>query len=269
MLSRHDIASNGRQLSERIWSKFPIEEVVHRPGNGMYFFDDFLNTPTLSADSDVTKYASYIDTSNTITQADEAYGIVNLTTDATDNDGPVIQTGGGTGGFLSIASGSPLTCFEARIRVVTLAEAAVFIGLAIKGLTADNGVLADNPDTTVAAALTDTVSCIGFVSPAVASGDVVSAAYQKASQTTVVPVASAHTLVANTFVKLGFVYDPADDKLRYIVNGAEVGNFDVSAAGTTTYPSGVVMALTAALKNGTTGARTLGIDWWACGQLSA
>lgn len=264
-----DTGDNGRSLSG-FWSDLDFIRARCDPGYAYGIYEDFCNTPVLSADSNTTAWASYIDTSNTITQVPtEVGGVVRLETDATDNDGPVITTGGDQAGIFKIVSGATGRKFwyEARVRVssAALAEAGIVIGLTQEGVAADNGVMADNPDTDTNTMLAD-IDVIGFASHTNAA-PTFAAAYQKSGQTAVVVEDDVHTIALNTWVKLGMKFDPDADRFTYYVNGEPVDSFDVSAAGTTTFPSGEELAVTFALKNGDGVAKKLDVDWVMAFQL--
>lgn len=258
-------ADTSRGPSNTLWLDCPWMDMLQDPGIGIQFWDDFINAPTMSSDADTALYAAYIDTSNTITQAATAGGVLALTTDATDNDAPVVQAGGGTGGSFQITTATAgKLWFEARIKVSTLTEMSVFVGLAAPGATVDNGLLVNDTG-----ALATTVGSIGFNAPTSASAsEIFRAAYVKASATSQYPVTAVHTAVADTWVKLGFKFDPYNDTITWYVNGiANATTTDVGDAGTTNFPSAVLLSPAIGMKNGEAGAKTLSIDWWRCAQL--
>lgn len=258
------VGTTGRGPSFDLWVDCPWADISNNPTLGIQFWDEFLNVPTLSADSNTTGYASYIDTSNTILQAATAGGVVELTTDATDNDAPVLQAGGGTGGSFQITTATAgKLWFEARIQISTIVESAVFVGLGAPNVTADNGVHTDN-----SGVLVTTAAFIGFNAPAHASVSTFGAMHAKASGTVIEAVASVHTTVNDTWVKLGFKFDPDTDQITWYVNGtAHATTTDVSAAGSTDFPAGVLMSPVFALKNGEAGAKVARMDWWRVAQL--
>lgn len=248
------------------WGTAPKGAIRDGQDDGVYVDDDFTNFG-IGATDKLGQYLYYIDTSNTVTQlATEPTGVVSLVTDATDNDAPILQMAGGTGVNCKIVSGTSLDLWwEARIRVgATLTEQAVFVGLAEEGCAADNGLISDNPDTDIATVMADK-DYIGFASFTNAAPKL-AFAYKKAGGTDQVIVASAHTLVASTWVKVGMHYNANIDRITAYVNGQSVGYFDVSDAGTTNFPSGEEMCLVAGFKNGSAGARSLDLDWWSICQ---
>lgn len=255
-------ANTNRLHSPNVWWDVPLDAIIAGYRDGYYDFDDFGNFGIGATDA-VGQYKFYIDTSNTVSQlATEVNGVVRLLTDATDNDAPVLQSGGGTAGEVKFVSGGSSVCFEARVRVgATITEQASFIGLAEEACTADNGLISDNPDTDIATVMADK-DYVGFANFTNAA-PVLAFCYKKAGGTDTVKVASAHTIVASTFVKVGFKYTSKDDKLTAYVNGLSVGSYDLGDLGTTDFPSGEELARTIGFKNGSAGARNLDIDWWA------
>lgn len=139
-----------------------------------------------------------------------------------DNDEGVI---GGVGNIATIsdtASESRLLAFEACVSKASIADngLAFFVGLCESGVVGANA-LADN---TGAVADKD---LIGFHCDQ-ADGDAIDAIYQKSGQTAQVVKAGAQVPVADTFYKLGFVYDPAaanDRKVTFYIDGTDIGSY--------------------------------------------
>lgn len=259
------VGTSSRGPSFALWKDCPWSSIDNNPTLGIRFFDDFVNFPTHSADSNTTGYASYIDTGNTITQAATAGGVAVLATDTTDNDGPVLQAGGGTGGSFQITTATAgKLWFEARISCDTIADSAIALGLGAPNMTADNGVLVDDTG-----ALGTSLGFIGVIAPSDSSSTLVfKAAHVKASGTATYPVTGLKTLAADTWCKIGFKFDPTEDSITWYIDGtANATTLDVSTAGTTDFPAGVLLSPVIALKNGTGAARLLRIDWWRCAQL--
>ncbi len=256
----------GRGLSPAIWGNCPIMDIISGAVDGLHFFDDFINTPTLSADSDTTGYATYIDTSNTITQVagGTAGGALALTTDATDNDAPIIQAGGGTGGAFLIGNtaGNPTKLwFEARVKKSAIGDnlSAFFCGLAEEGLTADNGLHVDD---TGASSSKD---MIGFRNQH-DNGEELDFIYRKAGQAEVEVIANIAAMVADTYFKVGFVFDmsfPAAERIRIFYNNQIQTTFVTSTnIDAATFPEDQSMSPILGFKNGAATATTVIIDWW-------
>lgn len=265
---------NTSGLSPRLWAKL-YGSMMEADGCARLVFigDDFLSykgqETYTSAASDGVGYTTYIDGSNTIVGlADEIGGVVALTTDTTDNDEVWMQVGSATSvcGAISDTAGSDfLTVFECRIKKGSIADnvSAIFCGLAEEGCAAadskaDNtGVLADK-------------DYIGF-DTVHADGDAMNFVYRKSGQTAVEKIAGVHVPVADDFVKLGFIYDPsapAAKRIKVFVNNTEQSTYITATnIATATFPDGEELAPLFGVKNGTTTASELAIDWWAFGQL--
>lgn len=274
-LANISTADTGRGPSMAIWASCPVLQIIEDPSKGLYFFDDFVNPPSLSADSASTMYDTYIDTSNTIlglagTTANYG-GILRLSADATDNDAPVVTTGGGAGSpfIIGNTAGTAFKLwFEGRIRKssITDNQAAFFLGLAQAGTAADNGLLEDDTGDVV-----NSISVIGFRVKN-DNGEELDFVYQDAAQTAPTEViANISAMVADTWIKLGFVYDPAetaDKKIKIFVNGAEQSTYvtttNIDAA---TFPENDGLTPTVGLKTGEATAVTLDMDWWRCAQV--
>lgn len=262
---KHAADASGRGPSGALWGNVPFVETWADPDHGYGVFDDFmafngLLTTTVGDYSSVAAYSAYQDGSNTITQlATEVGGVVSIATDTTDNDESWLQMGGATGVFGKIASSSgKKLVFETRIRVSTIASRNLFVGLAEEGFAAADAI-------TDAGAMVTTKDFIGFRS---LEGDAngLDTVYQKASQTTQVVKDDAQTLVAATWYKVGFVFDPnyyrTSKAIRFFIDGVELADGVASSAlDDATFPDGEEMSVVWGVKNGTTTATVLDIDW--------
>lgn len=255
--------------SPRLWHNCPWHAIQQGTRRGIAFFDDFINVPLLSADADTGLYASYIDTGNTITQiatADTEWGVVEIATDTTDNDEAWMGTGGNSGvlaRFFKEATAVPHEIwFEARFALNEIASGNMFVGFALQGNVGADFI-------TDTGAMKDT-DLFGFQ---VLEDDVdgLDVTYKASGQTVQVPLSVAHTMVANTFVKAGFHYNPLwppGHKIAiYIDNDKEVTKITKTNIDAATFPSGVEMALIAGVKNSTTTAHKLAMDWWKFAML--
>jgi len=236
---------------------------------GMFICDDFLNTPSLSADADTAKYAAYIDTSNTITQlATEVTGVVRLALDASDNDECWITAGGNSGvlGVISDTAGADRKMwFECRFRPSSITDHSYFIGLAEEGLAGGDTMVDDT------GVLKTTADFIGFRSLA-GSPSVLNFVYQKASQTLQTVITTAQTMVASTWYRVGFKYDPSEvtaKRIKIYVDGTEqttyVTGTNIAAA---TFPDAEELTFLAGHKNGAATATNLDLDWWQFAQMN-
>jgi len=259
--------------SMAIWASFPMMEHLQRKGRFQEFFEDFTLTTLLetAAVDDEQLFASYIDTGNTIQPlpTEKNRGVLRLATDATDNDGPVITMCGNVGANLMIsdtAGDDKKLWFEARWKKssITDNQCAMFIGLTEEARAVDNGLLTDD-----AGILAD-IDHIGF-NVAHDNGEELNWAYTKAGQVDTEVIAAMDSLVADTYVKTGFVYDPARDTANRIaayLNNVEQSTYvtgtNIAAA---TFPDAEEMCFSAGSKNGEATATNFDIDWIGFAQV--
>ena len=267
-----------RHPQKAIWGDYPYDQKDRHPTQWIYWFDDFTFVPSLtSATTAVNRwpYMSYIDTGNTIVAlaTTKTIGVLRLSVDASDNDGPVITLPGDASvAFMlddNTAADRRKLWFDARWKKssVTDNQCAVFIGLTEEARAVDNGLMADD-----SAAITTTIDAIGW-RVLQDNGEELDFVWQKASQTPVELVAAAVTttnsdatgLVADTYIKTGFKYDPerpaANRIATYInnVQGTAWGTATQMAAAT--FPDGEELVFAAGAKAGEATAVTFDIDW--------
>src|SRR5690242_12129373 len=89
-------SDTSRKPSPAIWATCPLLEIDEGIRDGIVDYDDFQFLATEDGNDDaVGGYQKYIDTGNTIRLAATTTtlpgGVVQLATDATDNDSPVIH----------------------------------------------------------------------------------------------------------------------------------------------------------------------------------
>lgn len=260
--------------SPAIWADCPVLEMILDPAIGYHFFDDFLNFSDHISGQNVQQYASYIDVGVTIKSLATAVGgVIQIAGNDADNDEGSITTGGNAGvvGVISdTAAAARKLWFEARIRsVTTVANEGIgfFLGLAGEGLAAADTL--DDDTTDVVA----TKSFIGF-NNLVADGDSLDFLYQAVADSAPqrpTGLQECQLMVADTWYKLGFVYDPdapADSRIKVFVDGTEqatkITATNIAAA---TFPDAEEMALLLATKVGTASECKFDMDWWRFAQL--
>jgi hypothetical protein len=266
-----DVKYTGRNsdkgLSPALWGRIPLSKMVD-PNSGKFVFDDFLtfggtvatNVGTYASGGGA--YLSYEDTGGSIAQlATSVLGEVKLTTDTTDNDEVWMQPGGAAsvlGAISNTAGNDCLLIFEARVKLSQITSGNAFVGLSEEALAAADTI-------TDADALADK-DLIGFAQLA-ADLDAFQFVYRKAGQSVVQVEDVAHTIVADTYVKLGFVYDPlapAAKRITIYVNGTDIGVYvtatNIAAA---TFPNAEELNALFGVKNGAAAAKALTVDWWA------
>ncbi len=271
-LTQHRDA-NTTGLSPRLWAAVSAS-VMEPDGSGRLFMvgDDFgcvKNADTYTDLYSEMGYTSYIDTGGTLLGlADENGGVLALTTDGTDEDEIWISSGDGTQqlGQISDTSGADfMTAFEARYKISSIANSVMshFVGLASPGLAAAD-TAADATGVLAAAK-----AFIGFRT--LLDGDSIDFIYQAASQTLVTKISGVHVPVADTFVKLGFLYNPAAkaaQRIKVFVNNVEQSTYVTATnIATATFPDAEALAFLAGFKNTTAAAGELAIDWWRFAQV--
>ncbi len=147
----------------------------------------------------------------------------------------------------------------------------LFQDAAAAGAAANDGVLEDDTGDIV-----DSKSCIGFRTKHVNGGTTGTNAlldfvYQDSASTApTVNIASVATLVADTYIKVGFKYDPAApaaNKITCYINNIAQSTFITTALiDAAAFPENDALAFTFAQKNGSSAAGTATIDWWKCVQ---
>ena len=257
--------------SANLWGTCPIDDIKNDMAVGYVLEDDFLNFSDHISAQNVQGYASYIDTGVTLKQgAADVGGAVEVAGNDADNDEGSITSGGNAGGafLISDTAGSEKKLwFEARFKKASIADnaLAMFVGLSEEGLAAANTLI----DDTGALASKD---MIGF-NTLQADGDALVFSYRKAGQAvqTIALDSGSSALTADTYVKVGFIYDPLEvtaKRITLFVNGVEQSTYgtgaNISAA---TFPDGEELAFLLATKVGAAAESKLQLDWFRCVQL--
>ena len=281
-LFTHHASQSTSGLSPALWRQ--VTNTVNGAGSAdgvrrLYLVgDDFSsvlsdNTSTNLYTSDGF-YESYIDTGGTLAQlADESGGVLALNTDGTDNDQTWLAFGDSTNeeGILgkidnSTAALDMLTAFEVRFKKGSIGDNATscFLGLGKPDIMGNDGMTDDT-------AVMKNDDFIGFHCKA-DDGDSLDFSFKATGQTVQDHIEGVHTLVADTFVKAGFVYDPAapaDRRIKVYIDNVEKSTYvtetQVDAA---TFPEAEFMTFLAGVMNndGSTSGE-LAIDWWAFAQV--
>lgn len=275
-------------LSPRIWSKFATTMMTPEGSPGFFVGDDFaLFGESVAVASNIAcfvsqlgQYKAYIDTSAALAQLETAGtgGVIKFSIDATDNhEINLCQGGAGTAaatsvlGALNRDSNPALTCFETRFKVSSVADdvLSIFLGLMEEnggvhnGKVDDTGATIDNDFIGF-----ETVHTNGGTTGANAS---LNAVYKKDGATKQVSVTGIKTMVADTWYKAGFVYDPyaaASQRISWYVDNAENSTYVTDTQmDASTFPDGEELGFTAMAKSGSAAASNLQIDWWAFGQI--
>jgi hypothetical protein len=299
----HEQTASGRNLSQRLWRGFPLDEIFGGPngiGAGVGIFDDFVSFDTaVDAAAATVLYGNggqrcYIDSSCTITQlkysntlaASGAHGVLELATSASDNDEASIQWGGATGALFTMDDTAYTAttdiardlAFEIRIRPSGATTPigdnglAFFVGLmeeasAIQNaLVDDTGAVIDNDFigfSKLHASGTDDAGSLDFTYKT--DGQTV-----QAGGTGEGGIADFHTMAYNTWVKLGFRYNSQAKTVTAFLNGVPNSTIVTSTqTAAATFPDAQGLAPIIAVKNGTATAWALDVDWICVAQAEA
>ncbi len=282
LYTMHQGQSGGRGLSPRLWDRARGQMLTPDGFNNAYsFFDDFLSfqgvTLTTAAGQlqPPNGYFAYIEVDATVGSilqlATTVGGVIKLlsSTDAADglDHQTVLGTGGNVGvmGVISDTAGADkMLIFEARIRVPSIANSvgSVFVGLGEEGLCAAATPLAT--DTTHKLASKD---LIGFTILE-DDGDALKFQYRKAGQATQTVGTFGTALAADTWYKVGFVYDPiAPESQRiswYVDNEEQTSKVTATNIAAATFPDGEELAMYASvIATADAVPHSLQLDWWA------
>lgn len=262
-----------RHRSPRLWGRLPVQKWFFGEDSGFFFYDDFLVTHGTgnSADSGTTRqYQSYIDTGVTMEGiATIAGGVMRCTQDGTDNDeGSIATNGGGSTGAANMCvfdTDTPnIIAFECRVKKSSVADNqhAFFIGLAEENLANADTLIDDTGEIA-------SKDMIGF-RVLQDNGEEIDFVYRKAGQAVVELAANCATMAADTWIRLGFLFNPFDHpdskKIKIFINGTEYTTYGTnSILDDATFPDDQELGLLWANKIGTAAASTMDLDWWAVG----
>jgi len=276
--------ANTTGLSPRLWGRV-TGHMMASDGDKRLFLvgDDFAAIHHAGTMTDLHSEMPYVlyadDTSNhSATGAtDEKGGVLQLAIDASAgaNEEIGIEAGDGTGQLLQIsdtAADAHLTAFECRVKWNHITDAALTNGNIVSAI----GLL--GPGSNDGDVLTDTSGIptaanhgIGFHVP-LDDGDTVNFFYEAASQTRVDAISDIAALTNDTFVKLGFIYDPDADASKrisvYVDNVLQSTYVTATQIATATFPDAETLTFCAAMKSIAGSDNTeMSLDWWACAQL--
>lgn len=274
---------NGRNPSPSIWADCPLDDIMsNKPvgGNkrGTYFFDDFLDFPLPGTQTTQIGHGRYklfctaagqIAPVKTVNSVVTPGGILSALCD-TDNDSFSIGQAHPNVFLSGLSSTSGKMWFEARVAISSIATDGMgfFLGLAETDLwTFATGVPFNGGD-----AITNAAAAIGFHKGEDALG-VINTVYSDRATSFTTIGASATSMTANTFIKLGMKYDPsnATECVAFYANNVKLTNVLSRAALTalTNLDSGSLGLLWAGVADtGGTAIRPY-MDWWQLATLSA
>lgn len=272
-------ANSGNGPSPAIWADCPWVNAIDDPNVGYGWFDDFLG---LQDPTTAKAYGPYLmlDTGDsTITASPEVGGAVKILV-TTDNEDVGIKLGDATSAAFAIPANSATTpgrklWFEARVKVSAITDAygGMFVGLANEGALSANFIADAGND------FADQ-DLLGFWKDETddSTGSHVHVVTQKTGADFDTIIDTVTELVADTYVKLGFVYDPeapARKRIKFFVNGVEqstyVGETSTDATcyirDTTNFPGGEEMNPIFYLSAASANDLSAYMDWWRVFQL--
>lgn len=234
--------ASGRGPSPLIWNTCPVLQYTLDPTVGMHYFNDFQGNYALAAnqtatllDGGVMGFTGATAGSTISMDTDAPNGTVALNC-TTDNESVGISVLGGKNAAAQfVFTAGKKSWFEARIKTVNITDAkyGLFLGFAEEALLAEDGVLGDSD------AMADK-DYFGFLRVA-ADGDKLDIVHNTASgggMTT--DLADAITVVADTYIKVGFYCDGTT--ITCYADGAAVTSGTATLAGTN-FPDGEEMGI--------------------------
>ena len=264
IIQYRDVSDTTAGASPSIWGTCPWVEIgaqAAQGAGGVSFHDNFFMT------SHVNGHLYQMLGDNTpVKVVDTLDGRLAVTTGGTDNDQSMMAGTVDLAHISDAAGEKQKLWFEARWKLNTITDVGIFVGLAAEADVAVN-FLADNTGDLVA-----TADAIGF-HVLTATPTAVGTTYQKGSATKQAVETGVHTLVADTYVKTGFIYDPSrddDNQITFFVNGApQTTKVTATNIATATFPDSVNLTLMATAKTGEGTTKTVTMDWWRVAQISA
>lgn len=252
-----------RGPSPNLWGQISAFQALNDPNIGYGVYEDFVVTPpTLAAGAEAAwgRYKVFASAAGSFGETDEIGGVRKLTSAATDNlsaafamaDFPFWITAGARVGKL---------IFEVRIKTDTIADTvnSIFVGLGDASTLAVGVPLIDE---VAAAGLEAAGDFVGFHRLEV-DGDMFDTKYQAGGVTPVAVKTDAITIVADAWVKLGMVFDPKDDKLRFYKNGVELVDTKTVPNNTgTDFPADVRLGFIFGSRTAAATAMLNSIDWF-------
>lgn len=271
-------ADTGRGRSPKVWEDFPWENIQAGVVDGVADFEDFTRGGLLTAPSADAAEANLVE-----------YGLSAFSTDASNISlgnptwtnssgsqdlGTLILAETTTAESTSVRRASApyrisanfgLLCFEARIKISSVATNEISFAL---GLMEDTAVALQVPLLVSSTHALADKNFVGFHKP-VADTTTFDATY-KANGVTAVEVNGAiGSLAADTYVKLGFRFDPRDNYLRYFINNVEQATAKLIPDNTgTDFPADVPLGFVLGLGVGSAASdNTLTCDWFRIGMV--
>ena len=268
----------GRGPSPALWGDCPVKDLLEDPGLGVIEWQDFLTGGLITAPTTHAALVGLPLSGFSSSASQISYGNPTFT-NSTDDRGTLVLAETTTRESTSVRSdvvpyrlsaNFGKLWFEARVKISTVAtnEMSFFVGLfEDETLTVDVPVIAAGADTHLVASK----NLVGFKKP-VADTTTFDFTYRADGQTTVVSHDGLGTLAADTYIKLGFKFDPADQNriTVFVDNVAQLDKITVPDNTGTTFPADVPLGWVLGMSVGTAASdNTLTCDWVRVAQLVA
>lgn len=266
-----NLTSSG--LSGNVWKDCPSsDELKMGIRQGVEVYDHFqysglVTSPTTEAALIGLPLSGFGSAGSTITFADTAGGVLVLT-EATDNEGNGLKSKSHS---FQISSLLGKLWFEARVKVslITVNLINMCVGLM------DNSAMTVNvPMSTANPPILDGCNFVGFFLKEADTG-AITTSYIADTVTPVTVQTGVATLVADTYIKFGMVFDPnyrgtGVASLAFFVNGVEQSTRKTIPNNTgTDFPADVRLAPFFGQRLGGSQSTLSSIDWWRCVQIIA
>lgn len=263
-----------RSLSQNVWKYGEgcpsNDELQNGPRTGIMIYDDFTNggvvtSPSTEAALVGIPYSGFGSSGGTITHADATGGALVLT-EATDNEGNAIKAESHP---FKISSLLGDLYFEARVKVSLVTDDLInmFVGLMdTTALSVNVPLSSANPPVLTGC------NFVGFFLKEADAGAITSS-YIADGVTPVTVQTGLATLVADTYIKLGMVFQRnyrglGSARIAWFVNGTEQSTTKIVPNDTgTDFPADVRLSPVFGQHLGGSQSTLSTIDWWKCVQL--
>jgi len=257
---RQNLSANTDQgPSRNVWSGIPWDDIASGHKAGVAFHDDFIAGPQVPTNKTIATfgpYTAYASDGCSILNGAEQGGTLLFTTDAS-NEGAAIAGNP----VVKIAHGEKDCAFECRVKrsALTDDQGGFFIGL--MGNQAVGVTIPIAADGTIAS-----VNLVGF-HQLEGDGDTFDSIYRANGVAVGTVAADAVTIVADTYVKLGFRYSARNKVLTYYKDGVALADtYTVTSTAGNPFPNDVPLGLCAGILGENTSAPTNELDWWRVAQ---
>lgn len=261
-------ASNTDRLpTPAIWGDCPVLDLLEGGKDGAYLFDDFVFNPRVLPTSAGVfgQWWGIGSTGGTAVSVPTGQGSGIVLGSDDDNEGAVIHCGNIP---FQIDRGKKKFWFEARVKFSNITDSKIGAFIGLMGDTAITAAVPMADDGTIADA-----NLVGFWRVE-GDGDKLDIIYKANGVAVVTVAADAFTLVADTYVKVGMVYEDLGDRfgdyaLTFYFNGVRFATHKhIPADDGTDFPNDVGMGPIIALKNAAgSSPGTLTLDWIRAAQL--